>query len=79
VFENKFCCSTLQSSYCRSIGVEYMFINNFEQCDWIRKQFEPPGVTRLRDDEKLLAWERLMRSTKLVFLWLNYIVCQILG
>ena len=41
-----------------------MFINDFEQCDWIRKQFEPPGVIRLNDDEKLLAWERLLRSTK---------------
>ena len=54
----------LQDSYCRNIGVEYMFINNFEQCDWIRRQFEPPGITTLENSEKLLAWERLLRSTK---------------
>ncbi|XP_078492481.1 2-oxoglutarate dehydrogenase complex component E1-like isoform X2 [Ciona intestinalis] len=54
----------LESSYCRSIGVEYMFINNYEQCNWIRQQFEPPGITKLTDNEKRLAWERLLRSTK---------------
>uniref|UniRef100_H2ZNK1 2-oxoadipate dehydrogenase complex component E1 n=1 Tax=Ciona savignyi TaxID=51511 RepID=H2ZNK1_CIOSA len=54
----------LENSYCRSIGVEYMFINNYEQCNWIRQQFEPPGVTQLTDNEKRLAWERLLRSTK---------------
>uniref|UniRef100_H2ZNK4 2-oxoadipate dehydrogenase complex component E1 n=1 Tax=Ciona savignyi TaxID=51511 RepID=H2ZNK4_CIOSA len=54
----------VQNSYCRSIGVEYMFINNYEQCNWIRQQFEPPGVTQLTDNEKRLAWERLLRSTK---------------
>ena len=49
-----------------------MFINNFEQCDWIRKQFEPPGVTRLSDDEKLLAWQRLLRATKYVRICARY-------
>uniref|UniRef100_F6UHA9 2-oxoglutarate dehydrogenase, mitochondrial n=3 Tax=Ciona intestinalis TaxID=7719 RepID=F6UHA9_CIOIN len=44
----------LENSYCRSIGVEYMFINNYEQCNWIRQQFEPPGITKLTDNEKRL-------------------------
>ncbi|CAK8678756.1 2-oxoglutarate dehydrogenase complex component E1-like isoform X2 [Clavelina lepadiformis] len=54
----------LEHTYCRNIGVEYMFIHNYEQCHWIRQQFEPPGVTELKDAEKQLAWERLLRSTK---------------
>jgi len=55
-----------QNTYCRSIGVEYMFINNYEQCNWIREQFEVPGVTQLKEAEKLLAWQRVLRSTKYV-------------
>nr|CAB3264555.1 2-oxoglutarate dehydrogenase-like, mitochondrial [Phallusia mammillata] len=54
----------LEDTYCRNIGVEYMFINNYEQCNWIREQFEVPGVTQLKDAEKLLAWQRVLRSTK---------------
>ena len=41
-----------------------MFINNYEQCNWIREQFETPGITKLTDAEKLLAWERLLRANK---------------
>ena len=53
-----------QNTYCKSIGVEYMFINNSEQCDWIRQKFETPNCLNLPTDEKLLAWKRLLRSFK---------------
>jgi len=26
----------LEDAYCRSIGVEFMYINSLEQCNWIR-------------------------------------------
>lgn len=33
----------LENVYCGSIGVEYMFINDLDQCNWIREKFETPG------------------------------------
>uniref|UniRef100_A0AAY4ATS3 2-oxoglutarate dehydrogenase complex component E1 n=1 Tax=Denticeps clupeoides TaxID=299321 RepID=A0AAY4ATS3_9TELE len=32
----------LEAAYCQHIGVEFMFINNQEQCQWIRQKFEKP-------------------------------------
>ena len=61
-FLSEHCC--FQNTYCKSIGVEYMFINNSEQCDWIRQKFETPNCLNLPTDEKLLAWKRLLRSFK---------------
>uniref|UniRef100_A0A8C9ZUI6 2-oxoglutarate dehydrogenase complex component E1 n=1 Tax=Sander lucioperca TaxID=283035 RepID=A0A8C9ZUI6_SANLU len=34
----------LEMAYCQHIGVEFMFINDMEQCQWIRQKFETPGV-----------------------------------
>uniref|UniRef100_A0A8D0W8K5 2-oxoglutarate dehydrogenase-like, mitochondrial n=1 Tax=Sus scrofa TaxID=9823 RepID=A0A8D0W8K5_PIG len=34
----------LESTYCQHIGLEFMFINDVEQCQWIRQKFETPGV-----------------------------------
>uniref|UniRef100_A0A6Q2X0B3 2-oxoglutarate dehydrogenase complex component E1 n=1 Tax=Esox lucius TaxID=8010 RepID=A0A6Q2X0B3_ESOLU len=33
----------LEMSYCQHIGVEFMFINDLDQCQWIREKFEKPG------------------------------------
>ncbi|KAK1334714.1 hypothetical protein QTO34_004280 [Cnephaeus nilssonii] len=33
----------LENAYCQHIGVEFMFINDLEQCQWIRRKFETPG------------------------------------
>jgi len=54
----------LENTYCKSIGVEFMFINNSEQCNWIRKKFESPDSVTLQTNEKLLAWQRLLRAYK---------------
>ncbi|XP_071506052.1 2-oxoglutarate dehydrogenase complex component E1-like [Diadema antillarum] len=54
----------LEDVYCRSIGVEYMFINDREQCDWIRQQFESPGAMQFSKMDKRLILERLIRSTR---------------
>jgi len=42
-----------------------MYIDNLEQCDWIRKRFErPAGVAvRLKRHEKRTLMQRLLRST----------------
>uniref|UniRef100_A0A8C3VCX3 2-oxoglutarate dehydrogenase complex component E1 n=1 Tax=Catharus ustulatus TaxID=91951 RepID=A0A8C3VCX3_CATUS len=34
----------LEMAYCQHIGVEFMFINDLEQCQWIRQKFETPGI-----------------------------------
>jgi len=56
--------SRLETIYCKHIGVEYMFINNLEQTDWIKKRFETPGVMDMTADEKRLIMARLIRSTR---------------
>lgn len=54
----------LQIIYCKHIGVEYMFINNLEQCDWIKKRFETPYAMTLTNQEKRTLMKRLIRSTR---------------
>ncbi|KAK2852628.1 hypothetical protein Q7C36_007829 [Tachysurus vachellii] len=54
----------LEASYCGHIGVEFMFINNIEQCQWIRQKFETPGIMKFTDREKRTLLARLVRSTR---------------
>ncbi|XP_035255943.1 2-oxoglutarate dehydrogenase-like, mitochondrial [Anguilla anguilla] len=54
----------LEMSYCGHIGVEFMFINNLEQCQWIRRKFETPGIMRFTNEEKRTLLARLVRSTR---------------
>jgi len=53
----------LENTYCRSIGVEFMFINSLEQCNWIRQRMESPGVMEMDTDQKRLILARLTRAT----------------
>uniref|UniRef100_A0AAY4D1K7 2-oxoglutarate dehydrogenase-like, mitochondrial n=1 Tax=Denticeps clupeoides TaxID=299321 RepID=A0AAY4D1K7_9TELE len=39
----------LETSYCGHVGVEFMFINDVEQCQWIRQKFETPRVMQFED------------------------------
>ncbi|XP_067937510.1 2-oxoglutarate dehydrogenase complex component E1-like [Watersipora subatra] len=55
--------SRLEDVYCRSIGIEYMFINDLERCNWLRKRFETPGCMTLSHDEKRTLIARLVRSS----------------
>jgi 2-oxoglutarate dehydrogenase E1 component len=52
----------LEDAYCRSIGVEFMYINSLEQCNWIRKKLEPPGVMEFDKEAKRLILTRVTRS-----------------
>ncbi|KAK3858902.1 hypothetical protein Pcinc_034936 [Petrolisthes cinctipes] len=52
----------LEDAYCRSIGVEFMFINSLEQCNWIRQKFETPGFMHMDNKEKRLLLARITRS-----------------
>uniref|UniRef100_A0A1I8G180 2-oxoglutarate dehydrogenase, mitochondrial n=3 Tax=Macrostomum lignano TaxID=282301 RepID=A0A1I8G180_9PLAT len=54
----------LENVYCKYIGAEFMFINNHEQCEWLREKFETPGVMSITPDEKRLLLARLIRSTR---------------
>ncbi|XP_063914739.1 2-oxoglutarate dehydrogenase complex component E1-like isoform X6 [Zophobas morio] len=53
----------LELTYCRHIGVEFMFINSLEQCNWIRQRLETPGAMEIGADEKRLILARLTRAT----------------
>lgn len=53
-----------QMAYCQHIGVEFMFINDLEQCQWIRRKFETPGVMQFTNEEKRTLLARLVRSTR---------------
>ncbi|XP_038210140.1 2-oxoglutarate dehydrogenase, mitochondrial isoform X2 [Zerene cesonia] len=52
----------LEQAYCNNIGIEFMFINSLEQCNWIRQRMEPPNVTKMSPDQKRLILARLTRS-----------------
>lgn len=41
-----------------------MFINDVEQCQWIRQKFETPGVMRFSSEEKRTLLARLVRSMR---------------
>lgn len=53
----------LENVYCNKIGVEFMFINSLEQCNWIRQKFETPGIMNFTPDEKKLILARITRAT----------------
>ncbi|XP_058876083.1 2-oxoglutarate dehydrogenase complex component E1 isoform X2 [Acipenser ruthenus] len=54
----------LEMAYCQHIGVEFMFINDLEQCQWIREKFEKPGVMQFTLDEKRTLLARMVRATR---------------
>ncbi|KAK2497341.1 hypothetical protein MC885_007621 [Smutsia gigantea] len=54
----------LEMAYCQHIGVEFMFINDLEQCQWIRQKFETPGIMQFSSEEKRTLLARLVRSTR---------------
>ena len=47
----------------RSIGVEYMYINDLEQCSWIRQRIETPGVMSTSREQKRILLARLARAS----------------
>uniref|UniRef100_A0A8C4NE02 2-oxoadipate dehydrogenase complex component E1 n=1 Tax=Eptatretus burgeri TaxID=7764 RepID=A0A8C4NE02_EPTBU len=54
----------LETAYCQHIGVEFMFINDLEQCQWIRQKFETPGIMAISTDDRRTLLARLVRSTR---------------
>lgn len=54
----------LKRTYCRSIGLEFMFINNLDKCNWIRQKFETPSSGLMEPIEKQRTLKRLIRATR---------------
>ncbi|XP_077442221.1 2-oxoglutarate dehydrogenase complex component E1 isoform X2 [Vanacampus margaritifer] len=54
----------LEEAYCRHIGVEFMFINDVQQCQWIRRKFESPGILQFGAEEKRIMMTRMIQSTR---------------
>uniref|UniRef100_A0A8C7NC69 2-oxoglutarate dehydrogenase complex component E1 n=1 Tax=Oncorhynchus kisutch TaxID=8019 RepID=A0A8C7NC69_ONCKI len=53
--------SRLEMAYCQSIGVEFMFINDLEQCQWIRQKFERSGRGLTLYDFLLVRFEEFLQ------------------
>eukprot|EP00795_Rhopilema_esculentum_P008653 gene8653-14668_t len=53
----------LEETYCKHIGVEFMFLQGQKKTNWIKKHFETPGVISLTDEERRTLLARLIRST----------------
>jgi 2-oxoglutarate dehydrogenase E1 component len=49
----------LQTTYCGTLGVEYMHINDPERCNWIRERVENPRFLKYDNEKKLQIYERL--------------------
>ncbi|EFA10391.1 2-oxoglutarate dehydrogenase complex component E1 [Tribolium castaneum] len=54
----------LELAYCRHIGVEYMYIDDLEQRDFIRRRMEAPGVLNQSTVQKKLTLTRLIRTVE---------------
>ncbi|CAL1568021.1 unnamed protein product [Knipowitschia caucasica] len=54
----------LELAYCQHIGVEFMFINDVEQCQWIRQKFETPDIMHFNAVEQRTLLGRMIRSTR---------------
>ncbi len=54
--------AALEQTYCGSIGIEYMGIQNPELEKWIQKEIEPGFVIPLTTDEKLHIFQDLNRA-----------------
>ncbi|XP_065826622.1 2-oxoglutarate dehydrogenase complex component E1-like isoform X2 [Oscarella lobularis] len=54
----------LDNAYCKTTGVEFMFINDKEKCDWIREKFESPRGDAMSSEDRRRLITRLIRSTR---------------
>lgn len=52
----------LEKSYCGSIGVEYMHIQDVDECNWIRARFEKDVFEEPDNKHKLQSYDRLAWS-----------------
>lgn len=54
----------LEDVYCQTIGLEYMYINSYEKCNWIRQRFEDPAQKKLDIKDIERSVKRLIRASK---------------
>ncbi|CAI2374917.1 unnamed protein product [Moneuplotes crassus] len=50
---------SLEKAYCGSIGVEYMHMQNVEQCNWLREKFEEQAFDTPDKESIVHAYDRL--------------------
>jgi 2-oxoglutarate dehydrogenase complex dehydrogenase (E1) component-like enzyme len=50
--------------YCQTIGLEYMYINSYEKCNWIRQRFEDPAQKKIGVKDIERSVKRLIRASK---------------
>lgn len=49
----------LEKVYCKNIGIEYMHIMDYDECNWIREKFEEGYMDELPKEKKIQAYDRL--------------------
>ncbi|CAF3932957.1 unnamed protein product [Rotaria magnacalcarata] len=54
----------LEDVYCQTIGLEYMYINSYEKCNWIRQRFEDQAQKKIGVKDIERAVKRLIRASK---------------
>eukprot|EP01114_Cavostelium_apophysatum_P002869 TRINITY_DN1256_c0_g1_i1.p1 TRINITY_DN1256_c0_g1~~TRINITY_DN1256_c0_g1_i1.p1 ORF type:complete len:1024 (+),score=305.35 TRINITY_DN1256_c0_g1_i1:177-3248(+) len=63
----------LEDTYCSTIGVEYMHIQDAEAINWIREKFETPTPYSFTTEERTVIFDRLAWATKFErFIGLKY-------
>jgi 2-oxoglutarate dehydrogenase E1 component len=51
--------NNLKKTYCSSLGVEYMHMQNQEKCNWVRDQVENPKWMKFSQEKRKHIYERL--------------------
>jgi len=54
----------LEDTYCKSIGIEFMFLTSERKRMWIKQNFEAPAKQDFTQDDKQRLLKRLIRSTE---------------
>jgi len=54
---------SLERAYCGTVGVEYMHIQSRTKCNWLRERIENRHAYLLKNEEKLVAYDRLAWAT----------------
>lgn len=53
----------LERVYCHKIGLEFMFMTDIDQVNWMKEKFETPHAHEFTKEQRLLILERLTRAT----------------
>ena len=63
----------LRATYCGTLGVEYMYISDKAQRDWLKERMEPSlNKPELSSDDRLYIFSKRIGIVKVIFLGLHF-------